>query len=144
MKKRLLIIEDCEMMQRFLKSYLKKEYDVVLAETQLMAHNILSTETAFDAIIVDINLPDGSGIHFIQQFQNTIYQGTPIIAMSGTKDQNVRLDALEIGAADFIVKPFIPRELAIRVKKSIGTANQGNSITKKALFPNAPTLLFAN
>ena len=144
MKKRLLIIEDCETMQRFLKSYLKKEYDVVLAETQLMAHKMLSTETAFDAIIVDINLPDGSGINFIQQFQNTIYRATPIIAMSGTKDQNVRLDALEIGAADFIVKPFIPRELAIRVKKSIGTANQEDSITKKALFPNAPTLLFTN
>ncbi|MFT5912633.1 MAG: DNA-binding response OmpR family regulator [Paraglaciecola sp.] len=132
------------MMQRFLKSYLKKEYDVVLAETQLIAHNLLSTELSFDAVIVDINLPDGSGINFIKQFQNTIYRATPIIAMSGTKDQNVRLDALEIGAADFIVKPFIPKELAIRIKKSIGTSKQENSITKKELFPNVRTLLFAN
>jgi len=138
MKKRILIIEDCETMQRFLKAYLKKEYEVVLAGSQKAAHFILNTEPTFDAILVDINLPDGNGVHFIKAFKNSIHQHIPVLAMSGMKDQQIRLNALEIGVADFIVKPFIPREMAIRIKKSIKEPSE------QKLFLTAPRMLFAN
>ena len=67
-----------------------------------------------DLIILDLNLPDGDGLDFAAKLRET--QSTPIIIASARKGMEDRLTALNMGAIDYVTKPFDPQELLIRIK----------------------------
>jgi len=118
MKKQLLIIEDCETMQRFLKSYFKRAFDLTMISTYQEAVTLLSMDCDVDAILMDINLPDGSGMELISRFKaDRDYANIPIIALSGIKNKERQWQALDCGADDFVSKPFLPKELSIRLER---------------------------
>ncbi len=74
---------------------------------------LLADET-FDLIVLDIGLPDINGLELCKQIRNT-YR-IPIIFLTARADEIDRVVGLEIGADDYVVKPFSPRELSARIK----------------------------
>ncbi len=110
---KILIVEDEEKISRIVKSYLDQEgFSVSVAPTGEKALELL--KRGYDLIILDLMLPDMEG----ETLCSTIRQSSdlPIIILTakGTEDERVR--GLGLGADDYVVKPFSPRELVARVK----------------------------
>ena len=71
----------------------------------------------FDLIITDIHMPFHSGLEITSYVRGELNKNTPIIVLSAEGLEDTVLQAFEIGANDFITKPFSPAELAVRVKR---------------------------
>jgi two-component system catabolic regulation response regulator CreB len=86
-------------------------------------------ERAVDLIVLDVGLPDGSGFDVLKEIRKL--HGTPVIMLTARNAELDRVLGLEIGADDYVVKPFSPRELTARVKAVLrrvqGTAPQGHA-----------------
>src|SRR2546426_2187739 len=112
--KRLLLVEDDRSLGATLNERLLREkYQVAWVETKHSALKKLS-EGLWDLVILDIGLPDGSGFELARHIkQNT---SMPIMFMTALSTAEHRLEGFEIGAEEFIPKPFHLRELLLRVK----------------------------
>jgi DNA-binding response OmpR family regulator len=73
--------------------------------------------TTFDLVVTDIHMPFHSGLEIVTHIRQVLKQSVPIIVLSAEGLENTVLQAFEIGANDFITKPFSPAELAIRVRR---------------------------
>ncbi len=113
-KPHLLIVEDDEMMQSLLAVYLEQEgYDITAVLTGKDMFSVLSKRSA-DLILLDLTLPDEDGLTLARQVRAR--SSVPIIIMTARKGMEDRLAGLDIGADDFLTKPFDPRELVLRVR----------------------------
>lgn len=132
---RLLVIEDQRKMASFIKKGLTENgYSVDLAETG-SAGESLASENEYDLIILDVMLPDQSGLDTARHLRNDGYSG-PILmltALSSTKDKVHGLDA---GADDYLTKPFAFDELTARVRALLRRhgASMGGAQTSKLSF----------
>ena len=112
MKKKILILDDKETIAKVLSIYLMSDYDVQWLPDGLQAGNTP------DLIISDIRMPGMRGDDFLEWIkQNELFRHIPVIMLSSEDSTSERIRLLEIGAEDYIVKPFNPMELKIRVKK---------------------------
>ena len=112
--KRLLLVEDDRSLGATLRErLLREQYDVTWVETKQRALKKLE-EGLWDLVILDIGLPDGSGFELARH----IKQGTsvPIMFMTALSTAEHRLEGFEIGAEEFVPKPFHLKELLLRVK----------------------------
>lgn len=117
MKNTILLIDDCDMMRRFLAPVLSNSYRVVALDSAMEAVLWLKTNPAPDAILLDFDLPEMSGLDLLNHLrQRTEWAGLPVLMLSGVKDAEKRWQCLEAGANDFLAKPFHPKELELRVK----------------------------
>ncbi|CAL65820.1 response regulator transcription factor [Christiangramia forsetii] len=113
---RILIIEDNPMIVKSLQFKLNRDgYEVVTAEDGREAMKIL-TEQSFDLILTDLMLPFITGNQLIKYVKENL-PGIPIIVLSTSKQENIIMDAFNLGVDDFITKPFNPNELSLRVKR---------------------------
>ena len=71
-----------------------------------------------DVMVLDVELPDGNGFDLLREF--ILSSGVPVVMLSSRGDEADRVRGLELGAEDYIVKPFLPRELAARVRRAAG------------------------
>src|SRR5215510_16421471 len=112
--KRLLLVEDDRSLGATLhERLLREKYEVAWVETKQSALKKLN-EGLWDLVILDIRLPDGSGFELARHIkQNT---ALPIMFMTALSTAEHRLEGFEIGAEEFIPKPFHLRELLLRVK----------------------------
>ncbi len=111
-----LVAEDDELILKTIEHKLKKEnYEVILARNGKEAIENLST-SKIDLIITDIMMPFASGTEVLSATQKNGVQ-IPVIILSSLGQEEVVLDAFDLGAADFIVKPFSPSELLLRIKR---------------------------
>ena len=109
-----LIVDDDDGIRSLVKKY--------LSENNFLASTANSAEDAsqkikivkFDLIILDIMMPGKSGLDFIQE--NKKYLDTPIILLTAKGEPNERIEGLEIGADDYLPKPFEPKELILRIQ----------------------------
>jgi DNA-binding response OmpR family regulator len=115
---KILVCDDDETMMSMIRFKLSRENlgEVTTAANGKEAKALLQHE-AFDLVITDIHMPFHSGLELITFIRNTIKKQTPIIVLSAEGLENTVLQAFEIGANDFIAKPFSPAELAVRVKR---------------------------
>ena len=114
MKHRILIVEDEPAISDNIQFVLESEgLETVRVATGLAATPILD-EGTIDLIIIDIGLPDINGLDLLKEIRRT--RSTPIILLTARTAEIDRVLGLEIGADDYIAKPFSPRELAARVK----------------------------
>ena len=109
-----------------LHSYMKKkililemsDYDVQWLPDGLQGVKWLQAGNTPDLIISDIRMPGMRGDDFLEWIkQNELFRHIPVIMLSSEDSTSERIRLLEIGAVDYIVKPFNPMELKIRVKK---------------------------
>lgn len=112
--KRLLLVEDDRSLGATLHERLLREnYDVAWVETKQSALTKLN-EGLWDLVILDIGLPDGSGFELARHIKSNATM--PIMFMTALSTAEHRLEGFEIGAEEFIPKPFHLRELLLRVQ----------------------------
>ncbi len=111
--RRILVIEDEIKIAEIVKAYLEKElYEVTHVDTGAKA--LSSLKQGFDLIILDLMLPDMEGEDICQTIRED--SEVPIIMLTAKSEEEDRITGLGIGADDYVVKPFSPRELVARVK----------------------------
>lgn len=113
----IVVIEDDPYMQGVLKHCLRDNFQPVLFNNGLDALSYLQAGNIPAIIISDLHTPQLNGIKFLEQVKNSGFFNTiPVIILSGEDNTETRVKCLEIGADDFIVKPFNTRELNARLK----------------------------
>ena len=121
MKKKIILIDDKASIGKVVSIYLSKEYDFEYFENPIKAIDWLQTGQIPDLIISDIRMPEMMGDEFLTYMKkNELFKDIPIIMLSSEESTTERIRFLEEGAADYILKPFNPLELKIRIKKIIG------------------------
>ena len=125
--KRLLLVEDDRSLGATLCERLSREsYDVSWVETQQRALKKLN-EGVWDLVILDIGLPDGSGFDLARHIKDRT--SLPVMFLTALSTAEHRLKGFEIGAEEFIPKPFHLRELLLRVKHVLETHSVRRQIT---------------
>lgn len=117
MKKKILVIDDELSIRLLLENYLGKTYEVTTKSDGLEAMKWLQNGNLPDLIVADIQMPNLDGIQFIQQVRASgFYKDIPLIMLSGIESSQEKIKCLKMGANDYVVKPFNPEELAIRIE----------------------------
>ena len=116
--KHILLVEDDEALQTLIEKLLKNNGYLVSKAINIEEARKLVEFFQFDLIILDVMLPDSSGLDF---YENNIRNrvNSPVIFLSALSDADNRVTGLELGADDYIGKPFDTRELLLKIKKNI-------------------------
>lgn len=118
LKKTLLVVDDEPAIQLILEHYFSGEYDVALTANGQEAMDWLEQGNLVDAIVADYEMPLMNGLDFIRELRALpMHENTPLLMLSGTDETSKKILCLKQGADDYIVKPFNPEELEIRIKK---------------------------
>ena len=116
MGRKILIVDDDQKTRVLLKTYLEKnQYEVALAhdgESFLAEFSRQAQELAM--VILDVMLPDTDGFALCEEVRSR--SNVPIIMLTASSDETDRVVGLELGADDYIAKPYSPRELLARIK----------------------------
>lgn len=119
--KNVMLIDDKESIGKVVSIYLKGEYSFTFFVNPLEALEWLNNGNLPDLIITDIRMPKMMGDEFLYYLKhNEFFKSIPVIILSSEESTKERIRLLEEGAADYILKPFNPVELKIRIKKIIG------------------------
>jgi len=73
----------------------------------------------FDLVLLDLNLPDGNGFDLLRAMRKDLGSATPILVLSGMRQEETVVQGLRLGADDYVAKPFSPPELLARVDRWI-------------------------
>lgn len=110
----ILIVEDDKQIRSFINFSLKsQDYDCIEASTGKAAMNTIITNK-LSAIILDLGLPDMDGMDIIRQVRE--FSDIPIIVVSARDQDNEKVEALDMGADDYLTKPFSVKELLARLR----------------------------
>ena len=121
-KNHILIVDDDDRIRNLLKDYLyENNYIVSTAENANQAKERLQ-HIKFDIIILDVMMPGQNGYELTKEIKKQIK--VPIILLTAKGEVENRIKGLEIGADDYIGKPFEPKELLLRVKNIINKDNK--------------------
>lgn len=127
--KRILLVEDDREISRNLTLLLKAEgFAVTHAATQAEAASLLAespAENPYDLALVDISLPDGNGFAVCTEVKQT--REIPVIFLTASGDEASVVTGLNIGADDYITKPFRSRELIARIKTALRKSGRAPS-----------------
>jgi len=117
MKKRLLVVDDEPSIRLILEHYFKNEYEVTIKSNGKEAMDWLENGNHVDAIIADFAMPIMNGLDFIKQLRaSTLLKNIPLIMLSGKDETSNKITCLKAGADDYVIKPFNPEEVDIRIK----------------------------
>ena len=129
----ILVIDDDDGIRSLVKKYLDENNFLVStannAEDALKKIKLIK----FDLLILDIMMPGKSGLEFIEENKSKI--NTPIILLTAKGEANERVEGLEIGADDYLAKPFEPKELLLRIK---------NILNKTKILDQKKVIKFSN
>ena len=113
----ILVVDDDEGIRTLVKKYLNENnYLVTTANSAEDAFEKIQI-IKFDLIILDIMMPGKSGLEFIKENQKKL--NTPVILLTAKGEANERVEGLEVGADDYLPKPFEPKELILRIQNII-------------------------
>lgn len=111
---KILLVEDDKTIVTNLTEYLRSEgYDIKTASGQASALSLAESEP-FDLVLLDISLSDGNGFAVCKAIKSE--HNTPVIFLTASGDEYSTVTGFELGADDYISKPFRPRELVSRIK----------------------------
>ena len=120
----ILVVDDDEGIRLLVKKYLNENnYLVTTADTAENADQKIKLIN-FDLIILDIMMPGKSGLEFIKENKNKLE--TPVILLTAKGEAIERVEGLEIGADDYLPKPFEPRELILRIQNILDKTKKNN------------------
>jgi len=115
MSARLLLLEDDPAIARTVVYALEREGLAVVHSLLLRDAREQLRSTHFDLLVLDVGLPDGNGLDLLRALRQG-QRHTPVLVLSAQGEEIDRVVGLELGADDYLPKPFSPRELAARVK----------------------------
>ena len=122
----ILVVDDDDGIRSLVKKYLNE--NKYLVTTAVSAED--ATEKIkiikFDLLVLDIMMPGKSGLEFIQENKNKLE--TPVILLTAKGEANERIEGLEIGADDYLPKPFEPKEIILRIQNIINKTKQNDQI----------------
>jgi DNA-binding response OmpR family regulator len=111
--RKILLVEDDQTLATTLRERLEKErYEVRLCHSIAEAQN--ANDRNYDLVVLDVGLPDGSGFQFAEEVKRK--SETPFIFVTAQSDAEMRLRGYELGAEEYIPKPFHLREFLLRVR----------------------------
>lgn len=119
---KILLVEDNEAIVKGLKYSLETEGFTV--EWSYNIENAYAKASSSDLIILDVTLPDGSGFDFCKNIKKQI--DIPIIFLTAKDEEKDIVEGFELGADDYIVKPFRPKELISRINRTLKAHNKEN------------------
>ena len=109
MKKHITIVDDKESIAKIIYSYLKDNYTFSYFDNPIKAIKWFNEGNTTDLIISDIRMPEMKGDEFLSYLKsNVILKEIPVIMLSAEDSSTARIQLLETGAVDYIVKPFNP------------------------------------
>jgi two-component system phosphate regulon response regulator OmpR len=142
----ILVVDDDGGIRSLVKQYLNEnKYLVTTADSAEEAKEKIGI-IKFDLIILDIMMPGKSGLEFIEEQKDKLE--TPIILLTAKGQANERVEGLEIGADDYLPKPFEPKELILRIKNILDKTKKSDlkrviefenikiDLNKKLIFKN--------
>lgn len=114
---KILVAEDEPLLLKTIQMRLKKEgYEIITATNGKEALNLITSENP-DLIITDIMMPYSSGLEIIAEVKQNNKLNIPVIILSAMGQEQTVLEAFNLGADDYVTKPFSPNELCLRVKR---------------------------
>ena len=123
MKIKILVAEDDPMTLNLLKFRLQKEgYEVLTASDGKQAQRFLQDEIP-NLVLSDIMMPHLNGLELTSYIRNDLKLSVPLILLSVAGQEEMVIKSFELGADDFIAKPFNPNELVIRIKRILQKNN---------------------
>lgn len=126
-KYKILIVEDEAGIRNFIKTNLEtSDYQVICAETYTLGMMMYPSHHP-DLIILDLGLPDRDGLDLIQNVRKS--DTIPIIVLSARSNEKDKVEALDLGANDYITKPFGTDELLARIRAVLRSHRQGAGTT---------------
>ena len=127
-KDRVLVVEDDKRISNFIKTVLEaNNYDVIVAQTGAEAYSMVTSQCP-DVVILDLGLPDMDGMKILQGVRE--WSSMPVIVVSARTHERDKVEALDLGADDYITKPFGTSELLARIRTAIRHTRAG--------IPNQP------
>ena len=131
MAERILLVEDDPRLADMLSEYLGQAgFRIDVAPLGAAALQGLSA-TQYDAVVLDLMLPDMDGLDLCRQLRTT--SDTPVLMLTGRGDAIDRIVGLELGANDYLPKPFEPRELLARLRAILRRGVRGKASTDESL-----------
>src|SRR3984893_10965039 len=131
MTERILVVEDDPRLTDMLSEDLGQAgFRITVAPLGRTALEHLST-SAYDALVLDLMLPDMDGLDVCRQLRTT--SDTPVLMLTGRGDAIDRIVGLEIGADDYLPKPFEPRELLARLRAILRRRVRGGASAGRSL-----------
>ena len=110
----ILVVDDDDGIRSLVKKYLNENNFLVTTADSAESASTKIGIIKFDLIVLDIMMPGKSGLEFIKDHKNKLE--TPIILLTAKAETSERVEGLEIGADDYLPKPFEPKELILRIK----------------------------
>lgn len=137
---KILVVDDEERIRRLLRMYLEREdYSIDEAEDGNEALKLALTNE-YDVILLDLMMPGKDGIEVCRELREK--KATPVIMLTAKGEEMNRVQGFEVGTDDYIVKPFSPREVVLRVKALLRRSSQTSylqtdTVTKDVIvFPH--------
>ena len=120
----ILVVDDDDGIRSLVKQYLNKNNFLVTTSNSAENASEKVSVVKFDLIVLDVMMPGKSGLDFINE--NIKMIDTPIILLTAKGEANDRVEGLEIGADDYLPKPFEPKELTLRIKNILNKTKKNN------------------
>ncbi len=127
-KKRLLVVDDDQEIRALLTEYLQKNGFVVDSAEEGGSMRNLLAEQQYDLIVLDVMLPGDDGFTLCKEVRG--YSKIPIIMLTAGSDETDRIIGLELGADDYVGKPFNPRELLARIRAVLRRFEENAPVSK--------------
>src|SRR3989454_10551032 len=128
----ILVVEDEVKIRELLRSYLEREgFDVVSTGSGADAIGLAQT-AAPDLVILDLRLPDVRGESVASEIRR--FSGVPVLMLTAKAAEQDRIHGLELGADDYVTKPFSPREVVLRAKAILRRGHSAGAGGGPALF----------
>ena len=129
----ILVVDDDDGIRSLVKKYLDENNFLISTARNAEDASKKIRTIKFDLLILDIMMPGKSGLEFIEENKTEI--NTPIILLTAKGEANERVAGLEIGADDYLAKPFEPKELLLRIK---------NILNKTKILDQKKVIKFSN
>ena len=126
----ILVVDDDDGIRNLLKKYLSEKNFLITTASSAEDAQEKILAIKFDLIVLDIMMPGQSGLDFISQNRSKI--NTPVILLTAKGQPDERIEGLEIGADDYLPKPFEPKELILRIQNIMNKIKK--DVKKKVLI----------
>lgn len=129
-----LLVEDEQKLRAMLRSYLERDgLDVITTPSGAEAL-VYNERLRFDLVILDLGLPDVPGEEVLRELRKV--SDTPVLVLTAKSAEASRILGFELGADDYVTKPFSPRELVLRTKALLGRSRASSARDAPASFGN--------